>query len=168
MKKISGSHSYPDCFFLSAITEDNCFYSTQEFKDWFYQRKQANHFLVKQIPFSSLQQWYFEESTNNLKHVTGRFFSIEGIRVETNFGPVHTWEQPIINQPEIGILGIITRKFDGIPYFLMQAKMEPGNINMLQLSPTVQATKSNFTQVHGGRLPPYLEYFLDKKSPFYC
>lgn len=151
-------------FLLSALTEENRFQSTEAFKKWFTCKKQENHFSVQQIPFSSLRQWYFEEETRNLKHVSGRFFTIEGIRVHTNFGPTPCWEQPIINQPEIGILGIITRKFDGIPYFLMQAKMEPGNVNILQLSPTVQATKSNFTQVHGGRLPPYLEYFLDREK----
>jgi oxidase EvaA len=154
-------------FLLSALTEDNRFQSTEEFKNWFARKRQENHFSVEQIPFSSLQQWYFEEETQNLKHASGRFFTIEGIRIHTNFGPTQCWEQPIINQPEIGILGIITKKFDGIPYFLMQAKMEPGNVNILQLSPTVQATKSNFTQVHGGRLPPYLEYFLDRNRSHY-
>jgi len=151
-------------FLLSALTEDNRFQSTEAFKHWFTRKKQENHFSVEQIPFSSLKQWHFEEETQNLKHASGRFFTIEGIRIHTNFGPTQRWEQPIINQPEIGILGIITRKFDSIPYFLMQAKMEPGNVNILQLSPTVQATKSNFTQVHGGRLPPYLEYFLDRRK----
>jgi len=154
-------------FLLSALTEHNRFQSLEAFKNWFARKKQENHFLVEQIPFSSLQQWYFEKETQNLKHASGRFFTIEGIRIHTNFGPTPCWEQPIINQPEIGILGIITRKFDGVPYFLMQAKMEPGNVNILQLSPTVQATKSNFTQVHGGRLPPYLEYFLDRKKSHY-
>ena len=151
-------------FLLSALTEENRYQSTEAFKNWFARKKQENHFFVEQIPFSSLRQWYFEEETQNLKHASGRFFTIEGIRIHTNFGPTQCWEQPIINQPEIGILGIITRKFDGIPYFLMQAKMEPGNVNLLQLSPTVQATKSNFTQVHGGRLPPYLEYFLERSN----
>ena len=154
-------------FLLSALTEENRYQSTEAFKNWFARKKQENHFFVEQIPFSSLRQWYFEEETQNLKHASGRFFTIEGIRIHTNFGPTQCWEQPIINQPEIGILGIITRKFDGIPYFLMQAKMEPGNVNILQLSPTVQATKSNFTQVHGGRLPPYLEYFLDRRKSRY-
>jgi dTDP-4-dehydro-6-deoxy-alpha-D-glucopyranose 2,3-dehydratase len=151
-------------FLLSALTEDNRFQSTEAFKSWFARKRQENHFSVEQIPFSSLKQWYFAKETQNLKHDSGRFFTIEGIRIHTNFGPTPCWEQPIINQPEIGILGIIIRKFDGIPYFLMQAKMEPGNVNILQLSPTVQATKSNFTQVHGGRLPPYLEYFIDRKK----
>ena len=32
----------------------------------------------------------------------------------------------------------------------MQAKVEPGNINSIQLSPTLQATRSNYTKAHGG------------------
>ena len=43
----------------------------------------------------------------------------------------------------------------------MQAKIEPGNINKIQLSPTIQATKSNFTQKHGGAKPAYLDYFIN-------
>ena len=42
--------------------------------------------------------------------------------------------------------------------------MEPGNVNIIQLSPTVQATKSNYTRVHKGKLPAYLNYFLDRKK----
>ena len=30
----------------------------------------------------------------------------------------------------------------------------------MQVSPTIQATRSNFLQLHGGRRPAYLEYFL--------
>jgi oxidase EvaA len=77
----------------------------------------------------------------------------------TNAGITKSWTQPIINQPEIGILGFITKKFNGILHFLIQAKIEPGNINGVQLSPTLQATKSNYSKVHGGKSPHYLEYF---------
>ena len=31
----------------------------------------------------------------------------------------------------------------------------------IQLSPTIQATKSNFTQKHGGKKPKYLDYFIN-------
>src|SRR6185503_1634272 len=54
------------------------------------------------------------------------------------------------------------KRFGGLLHFLMQAKMEAGNISPVQLSPTVQATKSNYTQVHRGRRPPYLDFFLDR------
>ena len=45
--------------------------------------------------------------------------------------------------------------------YLLQAKMEPGNINMLQLSPTVQATKSNYSRVHKGKKTLFIDYFLE-------
>ena len=67
--------------------------------------------------------------------------------------------QPIILQDEIGYLGIICHKFQNTWHFLMQAKIEPGNINYVQISPTIQATRSNFTQKHGGKRPPYLDLF---------
>ena len=46
----------------------------------------------------------------------------------------------------------------------MQAKVEPGNVNVIQISPTIQATKSNFTQSHGGRAPAYLDFFANAKD----
>ncbi len=151
-------------FLISAFTEHNPFMKTEDFMDWFFSRQQAHQFRIEQIPFKELDKWSFEPSTGNLVHDSGKFFTIEGVWVETNFGPISQWSQPIINQPEVGILGILSRKFDNILHFLMQIKMEPGNINMVQLAPTVQATRSNYTRVHQGRTPPYLEYFLDKSD----
>ena len=46
----------------------------------------------------------------------------------------------------------------------MKANVEPGNINKLQISPTVQATKSNYTRVHGGKKIKYLNNFLKFKK----
>ncbi len=136
--------------------------SLDEFLAWFRARQANNHFRVHEIPLAEMDQWYFAAEPHRLVHRSGKFFTIQGIRVTTNYGPVPTWDQPIINQPEVGILGIVTKVFAGVRYFLMQAKMEPGNINLVQLSPTVQATKSNYTQVHQGKRPLYLEYFIDR------
>jgi dTDP-4-dehydro-6-deoxy-alpha-D-glucopyranose 2,3-dehydratase len=109
--------------------------------------------------FDALVGWRFEDDSGNLVHESGRFFSVEGLDVRTDRGESGTWMQPIINQPEIGILGILVRKFDGILHCLMQAKFEPGNLNGIQLSPTVQATRSNYAG-HRGKDIAYLEYFM--------
>lgn len=151
-------------FLRSALTTEGQFGDLDEFLDWFRSRRAANRFVVKQIPFAEMDQWYFAQDPCRLVHRSGKFFTVEGVRVRTNYGSVPEWDQPIINQPEIGILGIITKVFDGVRHFLMQAKMEPGNVNTLQLSPTVQATKSNYTQVHKGKLPLYLDYFIDRSK----
>ncbi|MCS0639584.1 NDP-hexose 2,3-dehydratase family protein [Streptomyces sp. LP05-1] len=130
----------------------------REFDQWFAERRAAHPFRVGTIPFAELEGWRTQEGTGNLVHRSGRFFSVEGLRVTVDAGG-GGWHQPIIRQPEIGILGILVKEFDGVLHCLMQAKMEPGNPNLLQLSPTVQATRSNYTKVHGGADVKYLEYF---------
>ncbi|PPK68509.1 NDP-hexose 2,3-dehydratase family protein [Actinokineospora auranticolor] len=128
---------------------------------WIAARNAAHRHEVDRIEFGDLRLWGFDERTGDLRHHSGRFFSVQGLSVDTDYGHVPHWSQPIINQPEIGILGILVREIDGVPHCLMQAKSEPGNVNGVQLSPTVQATKSNYTRVHGGKPVPYLEFFRD-------
>ena len=153
-----------DSFFTSSLTRDNKFQTFQTFKSWLAEQCRPDLFRVEQVPLAEMEKWSLEPDGSRISHESGRFFHIEGIHVRTNFGGCYEWDQPIINQPEIGFLGFITRVFDGTRYFLMQAKMEPGNINTLQISQTLQATKSNFTQVHKGKRPAFLEYFNGEKT----
>ncbi len=148
----------------SLITIDNSFMSTEGVLDWITKRRSEVLVSISTSNFSKLHNWEFEKESGNLKHSSGKFFSIAGIRITTNWGNVESWDQPIINQPEVGFLGIITKNINGILYFLMQAKIEPGNINSVQLSPTLQATRSNYTSVHKGKAPLYLEYFNGTKK----
>lgn len=134
----------------------------QEFLDNWEQLAAADDFWVQRTPLNALASWSVASETGNLVHSTGRFFSIEGLHVHTDSTYFGDWTQPIINQPEIGLLGILVKFFDGRLHCLMQAKMEPGNINKLQLSPTVQATRSNYTRVHKGAPTNYLEYFTGR------
>ena len=143
----------------SLITQANPFNTTDEVLAWIERRNREVAVRVDEVPFAKRKGWHFDRETGNLVHDSGKFFSIVGIDVRTNTGCEHHWTQPIISQPEVGYLGIICKEFDGVLYFLLQAKIEPGNVNCVQLSPTLQATRSNYTQVHGGKKPAYLEYF---------
>jgi len=136
--------------------------STQFALDWIKGQNDAVEVSVNQIPFSDLGKWNLTDE--KLSHETGKFFSIEGLDIQTNYGKIHHWQQPIINQPEIGYLGFITKEINGVLHFLLQAKIEPGNINYVQLSPTLQATKSNYSRVHKGNSPAYLDYFRNAKK----
>ncbi len=149
-------------FIKSLLTQENPFNSTKEIVEWIRQRNHEVNVSVNRIPFNEMEGWY-QDNEGNLHHQSGRFFSIQGIRVQTDYGTIHEWEQPIINQPEIGYLGILAKEFDGVLYFLMQAKIEPGNVNCVQISPTLQATKSNYRRVHNGKSPCYLEYFFNAR-----
>ena len=143
----------------SLLTEENPFNSTEEIEAWIADRNSEVHVCVSEIPFCDLRGWRFAEDSGNLCHVSGKFFSIVGADVYTNMGVVSRWQQPLINQPEVGVLGVLAKEIGGVMYFLLQAKIEPGNVNCVQLSPTLQATRSNYTCVHGGKTPAYLAYF---------
>lgn len=147
-------------FTLSALTPDSPVTPNAVFEQWFAQQRRTNRYDVRRIPFSELVGWHFDEDDGNLVHDSGRFFSVEGLELRTMWGGRQaSWTQPIINQPEIGILGIVVKEFDGVLHCLMQAKMEPGNLDTVELSPTVQATRSNYTGVHKGNAVRYVDYF---------
>ncbi|MGW0702192.1 NDP-hexose 2,3-dehydratase family protein [Streptomyces sp. NPDC002867] len=148
----------------SAATAEGTRLRTEDFAAWLAERGRVSEFRVDRIPFTELDGWSFDERTGNLAHHSGRFFTVEGLHVTEEAGPYGDgpyadWYQPVIAQPEVGILGILAKEFDGVLHFLMQAKMEPGNPNLLQLSPTVQATRSNYTKAHKGADVKYIEYF---------
>jgi len=143
----------------SALAVDEAKHTMEEIFAWIERRRAVTSYSVRPIPFSEMKGWSFHPDTGNLIHNSGRFFSIEGIRIQTNWGFVPEWDQPIICQPEVGFLGILCKQINGVLHFLLQAKIEPGNIGGVQLAPTLQATKSNYTQVHKGNKPKYLEYF---------
>ncbi|GAA2076992.1 NDP-hexose 2,3-dehydratase family protein [Actinomadura alba] len=131
--------------------------------DWL-REKRSQPFESSIITLTELTEptgWRFAPDTGNLEHHSGRFFTVEGMHVRANHGHTREWWQPILVQRDIAILGIIAKEFDGVLHFLLQAKMEPGNADMVQLSPTVQATSSNYTQVHRGRRAHYVEYFTE-------
>jgi dTDP-4-dehydro-6-deoxy-alpha-D-glucopyranose 2,3-dehydratase len=148
-------------FLISAIYHGS-FMSKQEILDWMKKQNEEVVSNIKQVPLESLKGWSYRD--DRICHDSGKFFSVDGIHIQTNYRDVAEWDQPIINQSEIGFLGFIVKKFNGIMHFLMQAKIEPGNLNLVQLSPTLQATRSNYTCVHKGASTNYLEYFNGGKE----
>ncbi|MCM1253113.1 MAG: NDP-hexose 2,3-dehydratase family protein [Clostridium sp.] len=141
--------------------EDSQFslHSTQDILSWLEERKKNLEVRLDRISLNECEPWYYDTERGAIRNTKGTFFQIIGIRHTKGNGEVT--EQPIILQEEIGFLGIICCKIKDVWHYLMQAKIEPGNVNRVQLSPTLQATKSNFTRQHGGASPAFLEYFLD-------
>tara|TARA_A100001015_G_C14961737_1_gene701225 strand:+ start:155 stop:1513 length:1359 start_codon:yes stop_codon:yes gene_type:complete len=147
--------------FLKSLITTKSLVDTNNVQEWIKDRNKSVSVSVKQIPLKSLSEWKIDKSFSKIYHKSKHFFSIKGLDIKTNYGGDRGWHQPIIDQPEVGILGFLTKEFNGILYFLVQAKIEPGNINSVQISPTLQATKSNYTQKHKGLSPKYLDYFLN-------
>ena len=130
-----------------------------ELQEWVRQRNETIAVSIRKISLEETGTWFYEKKTGCICNQEHSFFQITGYQQKMADGSVVT--QPVILQEEIGYLGILCQEINGVMHFLMQAKIEPGNVNKIQISPTIQATKSNFTRKHGGAAPPYLEYFLN-------
>lgn len=130
-----------------------------ELRGWIDQLNANTKVNIQKISLADSSSWFYDPKEGCIRNQDHSFFTIKGCRWESTEKPA-TY-QPVMLQTEIGILGMICREIGGVMHFLMQAKIEPGNVNKVQISPTLQATKSNFTQKHGGRCPPYLDYFLN-------
>ncbi len=129
-------------------------YSTAELLEWIRGRNAEIQVNIRKIPPEEDGVWRYIETEGIIANPQRSFFTISGFEYAGN-------QQPILIQDEIGYLGILCKEINGVIHLLMQAKIEPGNVNKIQISPTIQATKSNFTQKHGGKRPAYLEYFLE-------
>jgi len=124
---------------------------------WIARRRAASQWRVEPIAFGQCAHWVLTDGV--LRHASGRFFSVKGLCCVE--GPPHLkgLGQPIIDQPEVGMLGFVVRRAASGWQWLLQAKTEPGNVGGTQIGPSVQATQSNYQQVHGGKPTPMIELF---------
>lgn len=152
---------------LHAIRDDNQFHDFQYIMNWFTKKREQCDMVVEEIGINELDKWTVDKKSGNIRHESGGFFEIIGVKVRNTFdrevGP-KGWMQPIIAKNPGGILGLLMKRVNGVPHYLVQAKAEPGNIGKLQISPTLQATTSNLLKEHGGSKPLFAKYFDEPKK----
>lgn len=157
-RETSWRHEY-----LFEILEDWSIYQDLDsLRGWFLQRRTECQMSVEEIPLNLCREWLIDEETGNYSHSSGEFFQLHGIRVTQGLSREATsWDQPIVTQVGFdgGILGIIRQRHLGVPHYLLEAKAEPGNFGLVQLSPTLQATFSNLKRAHKGRKPHFARFF---------
>tara|TARA_B110000438_G_scaffold297596_1_gene344247 strand:+ start:312 stop:1061 length:750 start_codon:yes stop_codon:yes gene_type:complete len=152
---------------LQSVQDDNQINKLDYIIEWFNKKREESDMIVEEIAINDLDKWNVNNNSGNITHNSGGFFEIIGVKVLNTFDREvgkQGWTQPMIAKNPGGILGILMKKINGIPHYLLQAKAEPGNIGKLQLSPTLQATTSNLLKAHGGIRPLFAEYFDGPKN----
>ena len=140
---------------------ENSLHTTKELIEWVALVQERTQVKLERIGLDQCKPWFYDDCLGEIRNEKRTFFQITGIRYRDGVKKI---EHPIIIQNEIGFLGILCTKINGVWHYLMQAKIEPGNVNTVQISPTIQATKSNFERKHGGNAPRFLDYFLNMNA----
>ena len=79
-----------------------------------------------------------------LFHEKKKYFSVIGVDVHIGNREVLNWSQPLVKSAQEGLIGFIVKKINGIYHFLVQAKLEAGNFDIIELAPTVQCLTGNY------------------------
>ena len=152
---------------LESIRDDNQINKLDYIIEWFNKKREESDMVVEEIGINDLDKWSVDKDSGNVTHDSGGFFQVIGVKVSNTFDREvgkKGWTQPMIAKNPGGILGILMKRINDIPHYLLQAKAEPGNIGKLQLSPTLQATTSNLLKAHGGSKPLFAEYFNEEND----
>lgn len=149
------------------LEERSAINTYEDILGWLKNLRNNPNMQIEDIPLSEMREWSLDTDKGKISHSTGDFFEIVGIRTQTNEREVQSgWDQPLLRQVGFdgGLLGIIRSRINNVPYYLLEAKFEPGNYGFVQLSPTLQATFSNINKKHGGRKPHFCDLFLNRND----
>lgn len=109
------------------------------------------NFTVEQVPSDRTDQWEVRDGA--LQHVSGGFFSVNGVQTAEGAALM-------LYQPQAAVTGVLTARISGARCVLLQGRAEPGCLGGAQFGPTVQSTPANFMRLHGGASTPYVEGFI--------
>jgi oxidase EvaA len=138
-------------------------YTTDEIISWLTELKTKYSIVVERIPLKSLKQWRWTD--REISHEAHPFFSVIAVSVEAGTREVSSWTQPLLKEPQQGLLGLATKKINGVLHVLMQAKVEPGNMDSIEIAPTVSCAAVEFKSRQSYCIP-FLDCFI-KASPLH-
>src|SRR3989344_4989951 len=132
-------------------------------QEWLQERRAASNMKVTEIPLQAAAPWCVMNVKNvagGIPHHVGRedgkFFTVNAIRVGEANREVEGWPQVVIKEAaKPGEEGVVVLVCDVQGNCLVQAKAEPGNDTpgCVLLAPTLQVSRANLGQAHGGKRP---------------
>ena len=168
LEKVGIKHDKFSEFKYEALKDFSKKGTKHELVKWYYNFVENTTMKLERINLMECQGWELCPENGYIHHVSGEFFRVEGYRITgtSSREVTHGWEQPFLTQEGFdgGILGLLRKRFDGVPHYLIEAKEEPGNYNIVQISPTVQATFSNLKRAHKGNKTHYSDFFLNPQN----
>lgn len=149
----------PDSFLYSVLSSDNHLHELQDIIQWMTSLKFKYELGVNSIGISKMKYWVYDG--NVLRHEDNKYFDVIGVRVEIGNREVISWDQPMVRSAQEGLMGFIVKKINGIYHFLVQAKLEAGNFDIVEMAPTVQCLTGNYRKGKNEYTIPYLEQVLN-------
>ena len=75
-----------------------------------------------------------------------------------------SWTQPLVKSAQEGIIAFLCKKINGVYHFLIQAKLESGNFDIIELAPTVQCLTGNYRKGQNEYEVEFLDVVLNPEK----
>ncbi|MDG1476212.1 MAG: NDP-hexose 2,3-dehydratase family protein, partial [Vicingaceae bacterium] len=149
-------------FLHSELDEDNNLHSIEYIISWITKHKAFAELDVKQIPLNSIADW--KKDGEAIYHEACKYFSVIAVRAEIGNREVHSWTQPLVKSAQEGLIAFIIKKINGVYHFLVQAKLESGNFDIIELAPTVQCLTGNYRSGKNEYEVEFIDYVLNPEK----
>jgi oxidase EvaA len=151
----------------SALNCESAFNNFKSILSWITRLKSTYDLNVDRIPLRQIREWM--ERDGEIRRKDGKYFSVIGVNVIIENREVISWDQPMIKPSQEGLIAFIVRPINGVYHFLVQAKLEAGNFDIIELAPTVQCLTGNYRVGESEYSVPYIKEVLSaaNNSIFY-
>jgi oxidase EvaA len=156
-----GHSKYQSDLLTSMLDNTRALNTIDDIICWITKLKSKYELNVIRIPLKQVEKW--RKDDYEIYHETRTYFSVIGVSVEIGNREVSSWTQPLVKTAQEGIIAFIIQKINGIYHFLVQAKLETGNFDILEMAPTVQCITGNYRNASPEDRPPFLDYVLNVK-----
>jgi oxidase EvaA len=130
-----------------------------EILSWLTDLKASYDLSVSRVPLNEISDWYIAD--HEIARHDGKYFRVMGVRVSIDNREVRSWCQPLVQPMQQGLCAFVVKQINGVLHFLVQAKLECGNLDVFELAPTVQCLTGNI--FNGAIKPPFTGYVLNAK-----
>jgi oxidase EvaA len=131
-----------EAMLLSALDPTKAVHELDHLISWITDLKSYYELSVADVPLRNVEGW--EKDDYSIFHHERKYFSINAVEVAIGNREVQNWTQPIVESAQEGLIGFIAKRFNGVYHFLVQAKVEAGNFDILEIAPTVQCLTGNY------------------------
>lgn len=142
---------------MKSMQEKYGYYTMDENISWLSRQKALYNLLVTSKPLKDVKDWYIRDY--EISRDDNEYFKVIGVKVTISNREVSSWYQPLVQPQQQGLCAFIIKEIGSVPHFLVQAKLECGNYDVMELAPTVQCLTGRYDTESNTQ--PFVSYVLN-------
>lgn len=124
--------------------------------------KSRYELVVEKVGLREVDGWRIGD--DEIVRPDRQFFRVVGVEASISNREVSTWCQPMVEPMQEGLCVLFEKRIRGVPHYLLQAKVECGNFDVVELAPTIQCLTGPY-RTPIGYVPRFLPEFLKGELP---